>query len=625
MRFLVVVYLVFSAYALANRHHGLGFFDSTEYSSHIADSGVPHAPGYPVYTMLGKIFHALGCEPFTAQFAVSMLSLAAVLFFTYRTFKRNEEDWTPFAAQLVGLVFISGYWIKLYTLLPEVFILNCAIFAAFFDRVDAWFRSASPRAIFGVFFVYGIGFCHHHTLALTLPGVLWLIWQKYFAKESEGFGAGLKALPWAVGGALAGVTPLAYMFIASNPMPDYTYYSVENFDDLLFMVLRRGYGTWSLTVFQDAAPLSDVFELVLKGVAKNFNYVGLLVFLPFALFPGDSGQRWRRNPVLVVSWTTLALFFLFFVPKNNIPFTFEKYKQVVLRFVTVPAVLLLYPAYEALRIGFKRWSAHAPKIFWGAVAVLTVSNAVGWDTLKFRDLTLLQTQIEKGFETIREEMDPATSIATSVNPQYMKCAIFTRPDAMVFATRYYNQFLAQKRCFMFTTASFSNQFRGKNEEMLVRMTFGPGLMDFMNQTAGNSANQLRILFERLKASGFRIFLFYPTDSVVFANTGFRMRPVGNIQELILEGTDPYYPPQNLLVNQAKYLQFLETYLNNLRGKSYTQMVLDESVTAGLFLNLEEYRRLTSAAYPQNPQLGQLDARVTQMRFDLFGEAPAVRK
>jgi hypothetical protein len=76
--------LAFSGYVIAYRHIGLGFFDASEYSSHIAGDGIAHAPGYPLYTLVGKALNLFLGNPFAAQFWMGWLSaIGSALIFTY--------------------------------------------------------------------------------------------------------------------------------------------------------------------------------------------------------------------------------------------------------------------------------------------------------------------------------------------------------------------------------------------------------------------------------------------------------------------------------------------------------------------------------------------------------------
>lgn len=609
MPFLIALCVAFTAYVFANRHQGLGFFDASEYSTHVLTNGVAHAPGYPLYTLLCKAaLPFAGGNPFLAQFIVGWLSALGTAFMLYTTLRRHDKGREPRAALLTVILFLSSYFVKLYTILPEVFLLNLFLFSLLLWCIERWFFAEDDRWIAAIFAVYGMGFSHHHTLALTLPGFVTLYFVKGRYRWQEvlgslvGFGVGSLAL-W-------------YMFIASDPEPQYAYYQVHNWDDFLFMIFRKGYGTFKLTVFDQSAPLIDTYKLVGWGFWRDLNFVGFLPLIAF--FALSHPKKWkqglRENPALFVSLVTLAFFFGIFVPKSNIPLTFEKYKNVVLRFVTIPGLLILYP----IHLGLKKFLDKYPQrgIYVGLAVLFLGANVVGWKEMRFHHYDVLDQHVKQGYDTILKETDPLPF--SEINSEYMKCAILTRPDALVFGIRYHNEFLTPKKCFFFTMASFSGQFRAKNEEALQRLAFGSDYVPMLMKYQQTPDVLLNMLFQRLKQRGFRIYLFYPTDSVVFARTGFRYRPMGNIQELILE-SDPPFPGARLVDEQRRYLTGMSNYLTELSTHALPDIVLDESVTTGLFQNIMEYRKLNQRAIKVDPEIEALDAKTKGQYDALFGK------
>lgn len=605
----VTIFTVFIAY---QHHHGIAFFDATEYATHIRSRGVPHAPGYPLFIVLGKFCSLFtGGDPFTAQILLSWACCLGVVGLLWHSFRRLPS-FDPWAACAVVTLFLSTYYVKLYTVLPEVFILNLFLIVLLGLVLDIWYKSGDPRMSFCVLAVYGLGFAHHHTLALTLPTLLTLA----FLKGRDY--AWIKAIGWATLGFAVGSLPIWYLFLASDPEPEYSYFHVNTWEDFLFMIFRKGYGTFTLTVFKESAPMSQIFALVGKAFVRNFNYVGLAVLAAAPLLAPGRGKKgaWKREPLLVYGWMTLFVFVAFFMPKFNIPLTFEKYRQILLRFVSFPAMFVFYPAYFALRRFFAQYSGLGWRLgVWGLFAA---SNVVGWRELRFRDFDLLEKHVGDGYRLI-STLVSQQDVVTEVDPRYVKCAVFTRPDALVFGTRYYTEFSPDKRCFDFTMASFSGQFRAQHEEALQVQTFGAEYGQMLAQYSQNPGALLGQLFARLKARGFRIFLFYATDAVVFANQGFRYRPMGNIQELVMESDAPY-PIEKLLADQEHYLRSVDAYLDSLQGKSFSTKMLDESVSYGYFQNMDEFRKLTGPILNQVPLLRDLDNRVQMKRLAMFPPA-----
>ncbi|MBS1984198.1 MAG: DUF2723 domain-containing protein [Bdellovibrionales bacterium] len=605
--------VIFGIFVLFFHHRGMSFFDSCEYSTHIAGEGIPHAPGYPLYIMLGKFFMLITNDPFSAQVMISVFSAWVAATFLWLSF-RQSSVWNPGAAVATILLLFSSYYIKLYTLVPEVFLFNLALFTALGWAIARWYRQPSARRLFGVFLVYGLGFAHHHTLALTLPafGILFFL-QLRKIKWSESIGYSLL-------GFILGSLPIYYMFAATNPQPNYSYYLVNNFQDLLFMILRKGYGTFTLTVFQNSASLFDIYALVMGGVAKSFNFIGLLALLPALLFvPKVSKQlvkkdTWRREPLLVFSVLTLILFFGFFVSMTNIPLTFEKYKHVVLRFVTIPVLLMLYPIYFGLCAFLRRQENNARSLTWSLGAVIALSNVVGARELNFANFNLLDQHIESGFQVALRNSDLAT--VQGVDPSYAKCVFFVRPDALVFSVRYYNEFKSARRCFFFTVASFSGQFRARNEERLQAMAFGTEYGQLLARYQTEPQVLLADLFSRLLTAGFKVYMFYPTDAIIFQGTNLRFRPVNNVVEVVSPNDN--LPYSAIIDQHRRYLREVNEYLDSLKGLNMTSLMLDESVSSGYLRNLTEYRKITEPTFNKDQELQSLTAQALDKYAAIFG-------
>lgn len=78
-------------YLFWNRYSGLGFFDASEFAAHIQSGGIPHAPGYPIYLLLGKFLNFFCRDPFLAQNLISLSAFPVILASLYQTIKISER------------------------------------------------------------------------------------------------------------------------------------------------------------------------------------------------------------------------------------------------------------------------------------------------------------------------------------------------------------------------------------------------------------------------------------------------------------------------------------------------------------------------------------------------------
>ncbi len=356
-------------FILANRLPGLGFFDGSEYALHIQGGGIAHAPGYPLFTVLGKAIHAMGADGFLAQQLISVLALCVVAIALYKTFALEVGANRPgfgaaFAVSITGLG--ASYYLRLFAILPEVFLLNVGLFSLLILSITHFYHDPDARKLAIVFFVFGLGICHHHTLVFALPACLYLIAQKLRHLDW------VKGLGFSIVGLALGCVPLVYLF-AGQGTAEHTYYRVHNVQSLLFVLLRKGYGTFHLSPLKSETDIGGLYSLAFQGLLRNFNTLGLVAFAPLILLPfaskfssrpsrkapastKDARKYGWKSPSLIVAVSTLALFFVVFIPNCNLELGVRTYRTIFLRFLTVPCFLLTYLAFKAA-LGAWDWAA----------------------------------------------------------------------------------------------------------------------------------------------------------------------------------------------------------------------------------------------------------------------------
>lgn len=155
--------------------------DSGEIIAAIWGQGVIHPPGYPLFTLLGKLFLVLvpfGEPAFRIGVLVALGGAAAVACL-YRVLRALD---VPVRAALGAAAFFGGsltFWsqcnrVEVYSL--HLFLVLLAIWQCLRFRA-----TGDERALFLACFSVGLGLAHHLTVALLVPGLLVLcgarLWQ----------------------------------------------------------------------------------------------------------------------------------------------------------------------------------------------------------------------------------------------------------------------------------------------------------------------------------------------------------------------------------------------------------------------------------------------------------------
>src|SRR5438552_6877950 len=151
--------------------------DTPELITAAVTLGVPHPPGYPLFTMLGHLFSLLPFGP--VPFRVNLLAVTcdaltvAVIFFTALRLSRSR----PAAAiAALTLAMIPAFWT--WSLVAEVFPLNNRLASVLIYLLVFWAQDPHrPGVLIGAFFVAGPAVTNHHTLGLLAPAFCFVFWQ----------------------------------------------------------------------------------------------------------------------------------------------------------------------------------------------------------------------------------------------------------------------------------------------------------------------------------------------------------------------------------------------------------------------------------------------------------------
>jgi hypothetical protein len=603
------------AFIWENRLSGLGYFDGSEYALHIAGGGIAHAPGYPLFTVLCRFIHTLGPDPFLSQQVLSMLALVVAGVALHKTFELEVGARRPGFAAASAITIASlgaSYLLRLFSILPEVFVLNVGLFAVLILTVTRFYHAPSPSKLGAVFFVYGLGACHHHTLAFTLPACLYLV------------GARIRKLSWPKSGGFAalgfaaGCLPLLYLCRAPG-FADSTYYRVHDFQSLLFVLLRKGYGTFHLSPLATQTDISGIYRLMFEGLLKNFGGWGALILTPLLLGlvrstestkgigpenaqapGGEQSYRWS-SPSLVIAVSSLILFFVLFVPNCNLELGVRTYRTIFLRFLTIPCFLLLYLVFKAALLAWdwaRRWGHSGQIAVAVGLLVVTVAYATANnDALTYGNCDLLDEHVRQGYSVIFSEIRPAP---VSADKGFHQCAIFAGGDTLLTGIKYYNDLLAKEKCYVFSATSLTGQFLSGHELRLASRTLGIGLNDLESGAYAARPEALLNLFLKLDAQGYALFVFSVTDYTgyfgkMFESSPFAYRPVGNILQVVTRTSAPF-GMDRMYASYEAYVRNLENYVRKLEVTRVPTEVVDSQANQALILNLTDYAKFAHV-YP----------------------------
>ncbi len=164
-------------------HPGVGpFLDSVEYQTTVAVLGVSHPPGYPLYTILGKLFSYIPWWDGLAQFGdnpawrLNMMSAvfsSVTVLLTARLVYRLTRN---SLISLLGALTLAGavrFWYQAtYT---ELYPVYTAMIVATFLLLVEWMETRRPWLYYASAAVYALSFGVNAPAIMLLPVWLWAV------------------------------------------------------------------------------------------------------------------------------------------------------------------------------------------------------------------------------------------------------------------------------------------------------------------------------------------------------------------------------------------------------------------------------------------------------------------
>ena len=206
--------------------------DSGELISAAAVLGIAHPPGYPLFTLLGRLAlllpvgsDALRVNVLSALLdatAVSIVYFAihAVLVDVGRGASAARKEIVAAAVGALLLAYSTTFWA--YATVAEVFALNDLFAASLSLLAFRWVRNPSSARLGCLcMFVLGLSLCNQETIVLIIPGLAVLAWLgvRRIRAESPGWRPRARTLAIGLAAFVAGLAPYVYIPIAASRVP----------------------------------------------------------------------------------------------------------------------------------------------------------------------------------------------------------------------------------------------------------------------------------------------------------------------------------------------------------------------------------------------------------------------
>ncbi len=311
--------------------------DSTELVTACAVTGIPHPPGYPLYTMVGKFFTFI---PFySIAWRVNLLSAflsSLCCMFIYLSLEILTKNPVSSLCGSLCLAFSRYFWH--YSEVSEVFPLNNMFVSLLIYILIVWRENLhNNRYIYLAGFLFGLSMTNHHTAILLIPAMIFfLIYNKNIFKK--------KILLFSVLAFMAGLTPYIYLPVAALKEPPLNWNNPVNIKNFKGLVFRENYGSMSLIPEKflkehnlKAPPLYKKLSVYMSSFYHQFRITGILLAITgfIYLFVTDL-------PFNIFLITGIFFTGFFFVSIANMPFEIPLLVGVLQRFYIMSAVFFSF-------------------------------------------------------------------------------------------------------------------------------------------------------------------------------------------------------------------------------------------------------------------------------------------
>ncbi|MFH1825356.1 MAG: DUF2723 domain-containing protein [Candidatus Firestonebacteria bacterium] len=264
--------------------------------------GIAHPPGYPLYTLLGKLFTFLPLV--SIAYRINIMSaifsvLALILFYKILLKLIKSEVVSIFST--VFLAFVSTFWE--YSIVAEVFGLNNFFVCLLVYILMIWDETRKEKFFYLFSFILGLSLSHHLSVIFLFPAFLYLLYKNRFSLKINPIKAmALFSL---------GLLPYIYLPIAASLRPLLNWDDPVNLSNFIHMVTRADYGKTSFHVEHLFDLNNGQVWVYLRSLIKHFTIIGFLIGLSGIYFAYKNLKKYFY--FLVVAFVFSGLFFVCFL------------------------------------------------------------------------------------------------------------------------------------------------------------------------------------------------------------------------------------------------------------------------------------------------------------------------
>ena len=299
---LLVIFSFYLSTMPASVYHG----DDGETITDLYTLGIQHPPGYPLHTLLGRIFTLvpLGDVSYRVYLFSAFISLLnfilVYLFFLKLSPLAGIKTHARLMSAAAGLIFSLGYTIWEQSIIAKggIYILNLFFTLVLSHIILAIYRDNSKKIkyLYLFFFVYGLSLCHHHmSQEIVLPLYAFFLFKAGAFRKLSLKSASFMALFFMSGLAV-------YLYLPFRADTAYLNWGQPSTLDNFLKVVSRWQYVRSEMTRSLSGSLSQVWKFM-TSVSTEYA-AGALLLIPGMVV------LYRRDRTIFIFLSGIALFFL---------------------------------------------------------------------------------------------------------------------------------------------------------------------------------------------------------------------------------------------------------------------------------------------------------------------------
>ncbi|MFH1776966.1 MAG: DUF2723 domain-containing protein [Candidatus Omnitrophota bacterium] len=285
---------------LSNLCPTISWGDSAEFITTAYTLGIPHPPGYPLYTLLGKLFTFLPVNSiaYRLNFMSAFFAALTCIFLFLISFQLTKNYFISILSTLTFAT-ITAFW--QYATVAEIYTLQSFFISLLIYYSIICLKSQNVKYLFFLSLVYGLLFSVHTSNILLLPVPLYVAFKKNKEIKLSIISKVIMLLMF-----LLGISFYLYLPISASFNPLINWGNPNTFARFLRHITGKNFHyqmsslSWLL--------LSRNLSLYLTCILQQFN-IFMIIFILAGIVHGFSANK-KAAVILLIIFISNSLFFL---------------------------------------------------------------------------------------------------------------------------------------------------------------------------------------------------------------------------------------------------------------------------------------------------------------------------